>query len=166
MAAPVIDDPPSSAEERARETYALERALAITINAITAGLVATAFFAVLLLWLQRQSGIDLEKSQYAGVLIFIFVVISLFAYLVFDFFQTRKEKALRDQRAATAKKKKRPVKTAPDPDDWGAILEERLKAFDPLFAETEDDARTATPQAARKSLTSMPRRAMRRMLRP
>jgi len=138
------DETPSSEDNPARANYVLARALAIGINAITAGLVATAFFAVLLLWLQKRSGMALEKAQYVGVLIFILALVTLCAYLVFEYFQTQEDRAARERRAA-ARKKSPPARGKPDPDDWGAILKSRLKEFDPIF--TDDNDAPAAPTA-------------------
>lgn len=141
MAVAVSDDPPPSHAETAAANYAFARAMAIGLNALLVGLIATGFFAVGLIWLQRNSGIELERRQYFGVLVFLLVLTTLCAYLVFDFAQSKKEALLRKRRAAA--KPSGPKKShKPASDDWGAILEARLMEYDPLFVEGEE-GRTA-----------------------
>lgn len=147
-AASVSDNEQETRERRAAADYAFARALAVGLNALIAGLIATAFFAVTLLWLQKSSGLRLEKSQYGGVLLFILALTTLCAYLVCDYIQSRKEDDARRKRAAS-----KPASTSSEKirsDDWGAILEARLKEFDPLFAENEDQPPPA-PQPAKQA---------------
>ncbi len=138
MAASVNDSPPPSHEQSAAANYAFARSLAVGLNALVAGLIGTAFFAVALLWLQKSSGIALDKETYGGALLFILLVVTLCAYLFFDYFQRRKEEEAAKRRRAAKPAVKR--ETKPNPDDWGAILEARLKEFDPLFTENEQAA--------------------------
>lgn len=138
MAASVSDDQPPSREQNAAANYAFARALSVGLNAVVAGLIATAFFAVVLLWLQKSSGIALEKETYGSALLFILLLVTLCAYLVFDYLQRRKEQAAAKRRRAVKSGTKRDTK--PNPDDWGAILEARLKEFDPLFKESDQAA--------------------------
>jgi hypothetical protein len=142
-----LDHEQETHERSAAANYAFARALAVGLNAFITGLIATAFFAIALLWLQKSSGIRLEKSQYGGVLLFILVLITLCAYLVFDYIQSRKEEDAKRRRAASKPAPKGPEKMRAD--DWGAILEARLKEFDPLFAENEERESLA-PQPAKQ----------------
>lgn len=142
MAASVSDDQPSSREQNAAANYAFARTLSVGLNALVAGLIATAFFAVALLWLQKSSGIALEKATYGSALLFILLLVTLCAYLVFDYMQRRKEEAAARRRRAAKSSAKRDTKL--NPDDWGAILEARLKEFDPLFKENEQAAAEMT----------------------
>ncbi|MGE3332668.1 MAG: hypothetical protein AB7I36_03420 [Rhodospirillaceae bacterium] len=135
------DNEQETQERSAAANYAFARAFAVGLNALIVGLIATAFFAIALLWLQKSSGIRLEKSQYGGVLLFIFVLITLCAYLVCDYIQSRKEEDAKRRRAANKPAAKGSEKIRDD--DWGAILEARLKEFDPLFAENEDQSAPA-----------------------
>lgn len=121
--------------------------MAIGINAILVGLIATGFFAIALIWLQRSSGIELERRQYFGVLVFLLILTTLCAYLVFDFAQTKKEALIRKRRAA-AKPPGKKTSNKPAADDWGAILEARLMEYDPLFVEGEGAPSTTVAPAA------------------
>lgn len=146
-------------ERSAAANYAFTRALAVGLNALITGLIATAFFAIALLWLQKSSGIRLEKSQYGGVLLFILVLVTLCAYLVFDYIQSRKDEEAKRKRAANRPTLKSSEKIRDD--DWGAILEARLKEFDPLFAENEgppasQPAKQATPAGGKAAPSSAP----------
>lgn len=143
VTASVSDDESPSYESDAKAAYAFTRTLAIGLNAVIAGLFATVFFAVVLLWLQKSSNLQLERTEYGSALFFIFLVVTLCAYLVFDYVQRRKEDAVQKRRAAAAREKSPPRKKRLNPDDWGAILEERLKEFDPIFAEGEPAAAPA-----------------------
>lgn len=140
-----MTDDPISRENAARANYLFARTLAVGINAVAAGLAVTAFFAVFLLWLQKSSNLELERGQYGSALVFVFLFATLCAYLVFEHLQSRKERLARERRIDATKRKPSARRAAPDPDDWGAVLEERLKAFDPIFADTPDAASDETP---------------------
>lgn len=146
MAAAVSDEHPSTHTETAAANYAFARAMAIGLNALLVGLIATAFFAVGLIWLQRQSGIELDRGQYWGVLVFLLVLVTLSAYLVFDFAQSKKEALIRKRRAA-AKPPGHRSASKPAGDDWGAILEARLKEYDPLFVEGSEEPPAVAPES-------------------
>jgi hypothetical protein len=147
MAVAVTDDPPPSHAETAAANYAFARAMAIGLNALLVGLIATGFFAVGLIWLQRSSGIELERRQYLGVLVFLLVLSTLCAYLVFDFAQSKKEALIRKRRAA-AKPPGQKTSNKPAGDDWGAILEARLRKYEPLFADGEENESALAPSTA------------------
>lgn len=147
MAVAVTDDPPPSHAETAAANYAFARAMAIGLNALLVGLMATGLFAVGLIWLQRNSGIELERRQYLGVLVFLLVLSTLSAYLVFDFAQSKKEALIRKRRAA-AKPPGQKTSNKPADDDWGAILEARLRKYEPLFADGEENESALAPSTA------------------
>lgn len=147
MAAAVTDDPPPSHAETAAANYAFARAMAIGLNALLVGLVATGIFAVGLIWLQRNSGIELERRQYLGVLVFLLVLSTLCAYLVFDFAQSKKEALIRKRRAV-AKPSGQKTSNKPPGDDWGAVLEARLRKYEPLFADGEENEPAPAPRTA------------------
>lgn len=140
----MTDDNNSAQESGARAAYAFARTLAVGLNALITGLIVTAFAAVFLLWLQKSSGLQLEKAEYGGALLFIFLVVTLCGYLVFEYLQTRKEAKILQRRAAARKKGGGAKKTRIDPDDWGAILEQRLKEYEPIFKDG-DSAPDAPP---------------------
>jgi hypothetical protein len=97
----------------------------LIINALSLGLVFTIVLAVLVLWLEKRSGIALEREQYRGLLAIIFLTITLSAYLVLEYFQQR-----RNEREAKAKgAQKRKPREEP--------------AYAPIFAEPEPAATSA-----------------------
>lgn len=131
-----MNDDPSAEEKSAHASRAFARAAAISINAMTTGLIGTGAFSIILLWLQKRSGIRLDEGQYVGVLLFLFVLTSLCAYLVFEYLQHQKDEIQRVRQSA-GRPQTKPVKR--DSEDWGAILEARLKEFDPLFTDGEEE---------------------------
>ena len=94
------------------------RFVRLAINALTVGLILTMVLALVVLWLEKRSGITLDREQYRGLLIIILAAITLSAYVVLEFFQHRREVA----QAKLQSRRKRPRRK----DD---------RAFVPIFAE-------------------------------
>ncbi len=89
----------------------------LIVNALSLGLIFTMLLAVVVLWLEKRSCMTLDREQYRGLLLIIFLTITLSAYVVLEYFQHRN-----DEREA---KNKRPQK--------GKVKDE--PAFAPIFVE-------------------------------
>ena len=101
------------------------------LNAICLGLIVTGICAVLLLWLERRSGIDLEGDQFRTFLAIIFLVVVLTTYSVLEFIR----KHLGNQRPEAAANRARSRRQGQSDDEWAVVGE---PSFDPIFKTTED----------------------------
>jgi class 3 adenylate cyclase len=108
----------------------------LIINALSMGLSCTTLLAIIVLWLEKRSGVELDSEQYRGLMLIIFLVITLSAYVVLEFFQHRED--LRLAREEKTKAARRPrQRDLPPP------------AYAPIFAEPaiEDlPTSSATPE--------------------
>ncbi len=101
------------------------------LNAICLGLVVTGICAVLLLWLERRSGIDLDGDQFRTFLAIIFLVVVLTTYSVLEFIR----KHLGNQQPEPAINRTRARRRGPTDDEWAVVGE---PSFDPIFKTSED----------------------------
>jgi hypothetical protein len=82
----------------------------LVINAVSLGLIFTMLLAVVVLVLEKRSGITLDGEQYRGLLLIIFVILALSAYVVLEYFQHHSdEKAARVQARQRRKPKNQPA---------------------------------------------------------
>ena len=63
----------------------------LIVNALSLGLIFTTLLAIVVLWLEKRSGISLDSEQYRGLLLIIFLTITLSAYVVLEYFQHQSE---------------------------------------------------------------------------
>ena len=103
----MTENDPDTSDQQQR--YATRRAVLrfarLATNALSIGLTTTMLLAVVVLWIEKRSGVELDREQYRGLLLIIFLVITLSAYVVLEFFQHRQE--VRAARDAKARKPKR-----------------------------------------------------------
>ena len=101
------------------------------INSVMIGLLVAGAGGLVLPRFLRANGLSLRGGEVAYMLVCLFVLAALVAFLVFSAIsQFNAEKNAKD-RAAEALARKQ--KTARRPKDWGDLLEDRLQAYDALF---------------------------------
>jgi hypothetical protein len=105
------------------------RLVRLLLNALSIGAATTMLLSIGVLWLEKRSGIALDQEQYRGLLLIIFLVFTLSAYVILEFFQHQDD--IKDARVA--KKKKARMRSVAEPEP-----------FAPIFSETQ----TATPEQA------------------
>ncbi len=129
-------------ESEAAETDAHRRVVArlvrLILNSLTCGLAATVLMALVILWLEKRSGMELNREQFRGLLLIIFLIFTLSTYVVLEFFEHRD--AERDARAAAALNRRRAQRRK----------DETQPAFDPIFSDAAsshltEDAEEAPP---------------------
>jgi hypothetical protein len=119
MPAVAENDPDVSAQQSLARFRAL-RLASLLVNALIAGIFGTMAMIVLVLWLQKKSGLALETAQFRQLMLMVFFIIMLSAYVVLEFFQHRKDEHAAKIAAKTKRKKPR-----------------RDAAFEAIFVEPE-----------------------------
>ena len=122
----------------------------LIINAVAVGLVFTAILAVIVVVLEKRSGITLDGEQYRGLLLIIFLILTLSVYVVLEYFQH--QSAVRAEKARAAQQKRKPksqpayapIFVEPKPVPAAAPAAEAEPVEDGLA----DDSPTATSAAA------------------
>jgi hypothetical protein len=122
-----FDGDPQSARPRRR----FGRMAHLVTTAISWGIAGTTLLALILLWLQKRSGMELDGEQYRGFMLMIFLINTLSAYVLLEYFQHRENQAR--ARAAKAAPRRRPQPVPAQP------------AFTPIFVEPEKPAEPQEP---------------------
>ncbi len=129
------DPTPDPQIDLAKQRAAL-RTVRLIINAVSVGLIFTMLLAVVILVLEKRSGITLDGEQYRGLLLIIFLILTLSVYVVLEYFQHQSdEKAAKVQAQHRRKPKNQP-------------------AYAPIFAEPKPAPTTATPSAPPEAPTA------------
>ncbi len=101
------------------------------INSVMIGLLVAGAGGLVLPRFLRANGLSLRGGEVAYMLVCLFVLAALVAFLVFSaIYQFNAEK---NAKARAAEALARKQKNARRPKDWGDLLEDRLDAYDALF---------------------------------
>ena len=93
-----LDDNAPPARSRRR----FGRSAHLLTTAVSWGIAGTTLLALILLWLQKRNGIEIDGEQYRGFMLVIFLINTLSAYVLLEYFQHREDQ-----------EKQRAVKAAP-----------------------------------------------------
>ena len=128
---PLSDNDSPDHQSNLATQRAVLRLARLIINAVSLGLIFTIILAIVVLWLEKRSGISLDREQYRGLLLIIFLTITLSAYVVLEYFQHQTD--ARDEKTKAQQKRTR----KPEP------------AYAPIFVEPEKPGpAAAAPPAA------------------
>jgi hypothetical protein len=100
------NDPDVSAQQNLAR-FRASRLAGLLVNALIIGIFGTMAMIVLVLWLQKKSGLALETAQFRQLMLMVFFIIMLSAYVVLEFFQHRKDERAAKLAAKTKRKKPR-----------------------------------------------------------
>ena len=104
------ENDPTEQQRSLATQRAVLRLARLIVNALSLGLIFTTLLAIVVLWLEKRSGISLDSEQYRGLLLIIFLTITLSAYVVLEYFQHQSE--AREEKAKSQQKRKRKAEPA------------------------------------------------------
>jgi len=138
----VAEQDPSGTQHSLAGQRAFLRFARLILNAATLGLIFTTLLAVVVLWLEKRSGIELDSEQYRGLLLIIFLTLTLSAYVVLEFFQHK-----RDQRDAKTNNRRRTPRRKDD-TTFAPIFVEHMPPSPPVAAPAPPEQPQPTDAAA------------------